>query len=150
MPDNLNVAPIQFLDRSLRGDIPLTEHNQLIADTASTGHVVRYNDNGGVSRGLETEEQCVDFLCGNRIQPAARFIHKQYRWIECERTREADSLSHAAGQFQRHLVEIFSRPTAANRAFTAFMMSSSDMDVWRRSGNATFSATVMESNRAEY
>ena len=97
MPDNLNVAPIHFFNRSLRGDIPFTEHNQLIADTASAGHVVRYNDNGGVSRGLETEEQCVDFLRGYRIQSAAWFIHKQYRWIECERSREAHSLSHAAG-----------------------------------------------------
>ena len=67
---------------------------------------------------LQAEQQIVDFVGGDRIEPGARLVDEQHRRIERQRAREAGALPHAARQIGRHLV-VFrarARPTPASPA----------------------------------
>ena len=98
------------------------------------------------------DDQLVDDVAHDRVEAGGRLVVEQHLGVHGQRPGQADALPHAAGELGRPLVRARSsagrpRPGARRRSGRS---SSDRMRRFSRSGKATFSATVMLSNRAAF
>src|SRR5688572_10218299 len=61
-------------------------------------------DQRGASAFFQTEQELIDLVGGDRIEPGRRLVHEKNRRIERQRPSKAGTLAHSSGQLGGHLV----------------------------------------------
>src|SRR5262249_10953379 len=101
-PDQRVLVPIEIFDRPPRDDASLVQHDDLVAEAPRARNVVGHDQNRRARFALQPEQQLVDLVGGDRIEPRAGLVDQQNRRIEGHRTCQSCPLAHAARKLRGH------------------------------------------------
>src|SRR5512141_1625895 len=93
---------LDLLRRSHLDDLPLVQHRDLIRDLVGGGHVVGDRDRGHPDRLPQRDDQVVDDVGHDRIQPRRGLVVQQDVGLGGDRPGQPHALLHAAGQLRGH------------------------------------------------
>jgi hypothetical protein len=77
------------------------QHGDAVADGAGAAHVVRDGQRGGAQRLAALDDQLVDHVAHDRVQPGGRLVEEDDLRLGGDGARQADALAHADRQAGR-------------------------------------------------
>ena len=78
------------------------QEDAVVADGEQARQLVADHDDGGAEAVPQLQDQVVQPLRGDRVQPRRGLVEEQDVGVERERAGEAGALAHAAGEFRGH------------------------------------------------
>src|SRR6266536_550901 len=93
--DKLVAAALQFVEASLRHDVPFVEQNHTVAISLGTVDIVCNHDGAHRAFSFQIDNQIPDFHGSDWVQPGRRLIKEEDFWIQRQRACQPHPLLHA-------------------------------------------------------